>query len=80
MVKKFPFINSLLVALTLGLAPFSPEPHIWGKLRWISGGGVGMEFMDYFDLVLHGTPWLWLLFSLPKWSGIFKIKRNLDNT
>jgi hypothetical protein len=78
MAKKFPFINSLLVALTLGLAPFSPEPHIWGKLRWISG--VGMEFMDYFDLVLHGTPWLWLLFSLLKWSGIFKIKRNLDNT
>lgn len=56
MAKKFPFINSLLVALTLGLVPFSPEPHIWGKLRWISGGGVGMEFMDYFDLVLHGTP------------------------
>ena len=80
MAKKFPFINSLLVALTLGLAPFSPEPHIWGKLRWISGGGVRMEFMDYFDLVLHGTPWLWLLFSLLKWSGIFKIKRNLDNT
>ena len=80
MTKRFPFIMPLLVAITLGLAPFTPEPHFLGKLRWVRGGGTGMQFMDYFDLFLHGAPWLWLFFSLLKWSGIFKIKRNLINT
>ncbi|WP_299455015.1 hypothetical protein [uncultured Microscilla sp.] len=46
----------LLVSLTLGLAPFFPEPHIWGKLRWIAGGAHGMQPMDWFDAFLHGTP------------------------
>lgn len=58
-----PFVASL----TLGLAPFvNPEtgafdPHIWGKLRWVAGGAVGMGPMDWFDLLLHGTPWVWLI-------------------
>jgi len=54
-------------AITLGLAPFLPEPHIVGKIRWIMGGGVGMGPMDYLDVLLHGAPWLWLFFSLFKW-------------
>ena len=44
--------------LTLGLAPFFPEPHIVGKIRWVAGGGKGMQLMDVFDLLLHGIPWL----------------------
>ena len=51
----------LLACATLGLAPFVPEPHIWGKLKWIWGGAVGMKGMDWFDVVLHGWPWLLLL-------------------
>jgi hypothetical protein len=51
----------LLGSLTLGLAPFFPEPHIWGKLRWIAGGAIGMGPMDWFDVVLHGTPWVLLI-------------------
>lgn len=54
----------LLVSLTLGLAPFFPEPHIWGKLKWLAGGAVGMQLMDWFDLLMHGLPWLFLLASL----------------
>lgn len=53
----------ILLCLTLGLAPFFPEPHIWGKLKWVLGGGIGMKPMDWFDLVLHGFPFL-LLFRL----------------
>lgn len=56
----------LLGALTLGLAPFAPEPHIVGKLRWLAGGAVGMQGMDWFDLLLHGAPWLWLLWSVAR--------------
>ena len=49
---------AILLSLTLGLAPFFPEPYIWGKLKWLWGGGVGMETMDHLDMVLHGSPWL----------------------
>jgi len=48
----------------LGLAPFTPEPHLIGKLRWVAGGAKGMQGMDYFDLLLHGSPWVWLIISL----------------
>ncbi len=63
-----------ILCLTLGLAPFTPEPHIWGKLMWIWGGAKGMALMDWFDLVLHGFPWLLLLrlslltFTRLKWK------------
>lgn len=55
---------ALLISLTLGLAPFLPEPHIWGKLKWLFGGGAGMQMIDYFDLLLHGSPWLFLIYSI----------------
>ena len=57
----------LLISLTLGLAPFNP-PHIWGKIQWILGGNAfsgknAMQFQDYFDIFLHGSPWVLLLIS-----------------
>lgn len=51
----------LIATLTLGLAPFVPEPHIVGKIRWVAGGAVGMGAMDFFDLALHGAPFVWLV-------------------
>ena len=56
------FFFALLFSLTLGLAPFVPEPHLVGKIRWIAGGGEGMQFMDYADLLMHGAPWLFLVY------------------
>lgn len=55
-----------MASLTLGLAPFFPEPHIWGKIKWMAGGAVGMGPMDWFDVLLHGTPWVMLVVSLVK--------------
>lgn len=51
----------IIACLTLGLAPFFPEPHVWGKLKWVLGGGTGMQLMDWFDLLMHGTPFLLLI-------------------
>jgi hypothetical protein len=51
----------LFLCLTLGLAPYFPEPHLWGKLRWILGGARGMGVMDWFDVAFHGLPWILLL-------------------
>ena len=52
---------AVLGSLTLGLAPFFPEPHIWGNLQWIIGGAVGMKALDWFDFIFHGAPWFMLI-------------------
>lgn len=52
---------ALMASLTLGLAPFSPEPHIWGKLKWIAGGAKGMTLLDWGDTLMHGLPWILLI-------------------
>lgn len=46
----------IFLSLILGLAPFLPEPHIWGKLKWIAGGAVGMKLIDWLDFFYHGFP------------------------
>jgi hypothetical protein len=51
----------IILCLTLGLAPFVPEPHIFGKVKWILGGAIGMQMMDWFDFLFHGTPFFLLL-------------------
>jgi len=51
----------ILFCLTLGLAPFFPEPHFWGKIKWITGGAIGMELMDWFDVAMHGFPFFLLM-------------------
>ena len=51
----------LIACLTLGLAPYYPEPHIFGKIKWILGGAGGMGAMDWFDFLFHGIPWILLL-------------------
>jgi len=51
----------IILCLTLGLAPFFPEPHIFGKVKWILGGAEGMKPMDWFDVALHGFPYVMLV-------------------
>lgn len=57
----------LIASLTLGLAPFTP-PHLFGKIKWVLGGNAfssenAMQFKDWFDIVLHGSPWVLLIIS-----------------
>jgi hypothetical protein len=68
----------IFASLTLGLAPFFPEPHIWGKLKWIWGGAVGMGPMDWFDVLLHGWPWV-LLIRLGIVTVFRKLQENRKN-
>jgi rhodanese-related sulfurtransferase len=49
-----------VASLTLGLAPFQPEPHVLEKLGMIAGGEA-MAAIDFFDLAMHGAPWIWLI-------------------
>ncbi|WP_305508402.1 RND transporter [Shimia thalassica] len=47
----------IVLVLTLGLAPFTPEPHIWEKLKMLAAGEL-VRAVDWFDLLLHGVPWV----------------------
>lgn len=53
----------ILASLTLGLAPFVPEPHIWEKLKMLSAGTL-VRPIDIFDLLLHAAPWALLVAKL----------------
>ncbi len=46
----------IIVCLTLGLAPFTP-PHIVEKVLMLVNGTLKKP-IDWFDLFLHGIPWV----------------------
>ncbi len=58
-IEKLPWGLLILACLTLGLAPFAP-PHIWEKLQMLAKGQL-VRPIDWFDFVLHGTPWVLLI-------------------
>jgi hypothetical protein len=43
-----------LGALLLGLAPFTPEPHLWEKLKMLAAGTLTRP-IDIFDLLMHAA-------------------------
>ena len=58
-IDSIPWGLLILVCLTLGLAPFAP-PHIVEKISMLIKGKL-VRPIDWFDLVLHGTPWVILI-------------------
>lgn len=56
LLDRIPMSLAVLAALTLGLAPFVPEPHIWEKLKMLAAGTLSRP-IDIFDLILHAAPW-----------------------
>jgi hypothetical protein len=61
--KRIPLSLLIVICLTLGLAPFTPEPHLLEKLKMLIAGELVMP-IDIFDLALHGTPWVLLVVKL----------------
>jgi hypothetical protein len=64
-LDQLPLAVFLVLAFTLGLAPFVPEPHVWEKLKMLASGEL-VRPIDIFDLLLHGTPWLLLGLKLTR--------------
>lgn len=56
-LAQLPWSLVIIACLTLGLAPFVPEPHIWEKLRMLVSGTLTRP-IDIFDLVMHGAPFI----------------------
>lgn len=67
-LDELPLAMAVILALTLGLAPFVPEPHIWEKLKMLAAGEL-KRGLDIFDLLLHATPWLLLLAKLVRMAA-----------
>ncbi len=64
-IDRQPLGLFIMIALTLGLAPFVPEPHVWEKLKMLFNGTLAKP-LDIFDLVLHGAPWVLLAIKLTR--------------
>jgi len=63
LLGKFPLPLLVVLCLTLGLAPFTPLPHLLEKLKMLVSGEL-VEPIDIFDLLLHGAPWMLLSLKL----------------
>ena len=61
--ERIPLSLLIVLCLSLGLAPFVPEPHLLEKLKMLASGELN-KLIDVFDLLLHGTPWLLLITKL----------------
>lgn len=65
LLDQIPIGFVVLACLTLGLAPFVPEPHLWEKLKML-GAGTLIKPIDIFDLFWHAWPWLLLVAKLAR--------------
>ena len=66
-LSGIPWSLIMVACLTIGLAPFAP-PHVWEKLRMLAKGRL-VRPLDWFDLFMHGAPWVLLILK-----GIFSLK------
>ena len=62
-LDNLPMTLLLPLAVLLALAPFSPEPHLWEKLKLLAAGELRRP-IDIFDLCLHGGPLLLVVLKL----------------
>jgi len=59
-LDKLPWMIVIVTVLTIGLAPYVPQPHVVEKLNMLVAGSLAKP-IDMFDLVMHGTPWVLLI-------------------
>lgn len=57
LLDQLPWNLVIIACLTLGLAPFMPEPHIWEKLKMLAAGTL-VKPIDIFDFLMHATPFI----------------------
>ncbi len=62
-IQSLPLWILVVLCLTLGLAPFLPEPHIWEKLKMLAAGDLRKP-IDIFDLLMHGLPFVLLIIKV----------------
>lgn len=67
-LDKIPYPLLILLSLTLGLAPFSPVPHLFEKVAMLLSGEL-VRPVDVFDLLLHASPVVLLIIKVGRSLG-----------
>jgi len=67
-IDSLPWSLLVIACLSLGLAPYNP-PHLVEKLQMLFRGRLERP-IDWFDLFMHGLPWLLLVLK-----GVFSLKK-----
>ncbi len=65
-LDRIPFFPVAAGALLLGLAPFTPQPHLFEKLHMLFSGTLQRP-VDIFDLCLHAALPVLLLLKTIRW-------------
>lgn len=55
MLKSLEYRTLIMIAIILGLAPFTPMPHLFEKVNMLFSGTLHKP-IDIFDLFLHSAP------------------------
>ncbi len=63
LVSKINWPILIVACATICLAPLFPEPHVWEKLRMMVQGNLILA-IDWFDLLMHGTPWVLVVLKI----------------
>ena len=61
-LDKLPWSILIFLCLTLGLAPFFP-PYLFEKIKMLLEGQL-VRPIDWSDLIMHATPWVFLIIKL----------------
>ena len=61
-LDKLPWSILIFLCLTFVAAPFFP-PHLFEKIKMLLEGQL-VRPIDWFDLVMHATPWVFLVLNL----------------
>jgi len=62
-LDAIPFTIVIIMCLTIGLAPFVPEPHVVEKLKMLFSGNLH-RLIDIGDLLMHASPCILLVLKL----------------
>lgn len=62
-LDRIPVLWLVILAVWLGIAPITPEPHLVEKLRMLTQGTL-VKPIDIFDLFLHAVPLVLLVIRL----------------
>jgi hypothetical protein len=62
-LSRLGYPTLIVLSLALGLAPFTPEPHLMEKFRLLRQGALTRP-LDIFDVFFHLAPALLLLVKL----------------
>ena len=62
-INQIPWIVVILLCITLGLAPYTPQPHVIEKLILLIDGKLNNP-IDIFDFLMHLSPFILLTLKI----------------